>query len=71
MSGFENEYKVCMEFIKRKSREISETDILLTAMKHLLQKIQEEEKVEALKKMKPLCPCFGFTHLHCCSPSLF
>ena len=41
-------------------------------MKDLLQKLDEEEKkVEALKKKKRLCPCVGFTHLHCCNPSLF
>ena len=71
MSDFENEYKVCMELIKQKSKEISETDILLKAMKDLLNKLDEEEKkVEALKK-KRKCTCFGFTHLHCCNPSLF
>ena len=71
MSEFENQYKVCMELTKQKSREVSETDILLTAMKDLLQKLEEEEeKVETLKKKKK-CPCFGFTHLHCCNPSLF
>ena len=71
MSDFENEYKVCMELIKQKSKEISETDILLKAMKDLVNKLDEEEKkVEALK-MKRKCPCFGFTHLHCCNPSLF
>ena len=72
MSDFENEYKVCTALIKQKSKEISETDVLLKAMKDLLQKLDEEEKkVEALKKKKRLCPCFGFTHLHCCNPSLF
>ena len=72
MSEFENQYKVCMELIKQKSREVSETDILLTAMKDLLQKLEEEEKkVEALKKKKEICPCLGFTHLHFCNPSLF
>ena len=70
MSEFEDQYKVCMELIKQKSREVSETDILLTAMKDLLQKLEEEEKkVEALKKRK--CPCFTFTTLHCCPVSLF
>ena len=33
MSEFEDQYKVCMELLKQKSREVSETDILLTAMK--------------------------------------
>ena len=71
MSEFENQYKVCMELIKQKSREVSETDILLTAMKDLLGKLQaEEDKVEALKKKKK-CPCFSFTTLHCCPVSLF
>ena len=60
-----------MELIKQKSKEISETDILLTAMKDLLHKLDEEErKVEALKKKK-WCPCFNFTHLHICNHSLF
>ena len=60
-----------MELLKQKSKDISETDILLKAMKDLLGKLQaEEEKVEALKKKKQ-CPCFGFAHLHCCNPSLF
>ena len=71
MGEFEDQYKVCMELIKQKSREVSETDILLTAMKDLLQKLQkEEEKVETLKKKKK-CPCFSFTTLHCCPVSLF
>ena len=71
MPDFHDEYKVCMELIKQKSREVSETDILLTAMKDLLQKLEEEErKVEALKK-KRRCPCFNFTSLHCCPVSLF
>ena len=71
MSEFEDQYKVCMELIKQKSRDKSETDILLTAMKDLLQKLEEEEKkVEALKK-KRKWPCFSFTTLHCCPVSLF
>ena len=71
MSEFEDQYKVCMELIKQKSREVSETDIFLTAMKDLLQKLEEEEKkVEALKK-KRKCPCLSFTTLHCCPVSLF
>ena len=71
MSDFHSEYATCMELLKQKSKDISETDILLKAMKDLLNKLQEEEeKVEALKKKKK-CPCFGFTHLHCCNPSLF
>ena len=70
MSEFENQYKVCMELIKQKSREVSETDILLTAMKDLLDKLEmEEKKVEALKN-KRRCPCFNFTSLHCCPVSL-
>ena len=61
-----------MELIKQKSKEVSETDILLKAMKDLLNKLEEEEKkVEALKKKKEKCPCLGFTHLHFCNPSLF
>ena len=71
MTEFENQYKVCMELIKQKSKEVSETDILLTAMKYLLDKLEtEEKKVEALKK-KRRCPCFNFTSLHCCPLSLF
>ena len=71
MSELEDQYKVCMELIKQKSREVSETDILLTAMKDLLQKLEEEEKkVEALKK-KRKCRCLRFTTLHCCPVSLF
>ena len=71
MSEFENQYKVCTELIKQKSREVSETDILLTAMKDLLDKLEmEEKKVEALQK-KRRCPCFNFTSLHCCPVSLF
>ena len=71
MTEFENQYKVCMELIKQKSKEVSETDILLTAMKYLLDKLEtEEKKVEALKK-KRRCPCFKFTSLHCCPLSLF
>ena len=72
MSDFHSEYNTCMALIKQKSKEISETDILLKAMKDLLQKLGEaEKKVEAFKKKKRLCPCVGFTHLHCCNPSLF
>ena len=71
MSEFENQYKVCMELIKQKSKEVSETDMLLTAMKDLLDKLEmEEKKVEALQK-KRRCPCFNFTSLHCCPVSLF
>ena len=71
MPDFHDEYKVCMELIKQKSKEVSETDILLTAMKDLLDKLEmEEKKVEALKK-KSRCPCFNFTALHCCPVSLF
>ena len=44
MSEFEGQYKVCMELIKQKSREVSETDILLSAMKDLLKKLEEEKK---------------------------
>ena len=72
MSDSHSEYATCMELLKQESKEISETDILLNAMKDLLNKLDEEEKkVEALKKKK--CPCFRFTDLHCCScsPSLF
>ena len=71
MSELENQYKVCMELIKQK-KEVSETDILLTEMKDLLDKFfcLEEKKVEALKKKKR-CPCFNFTSLHCCPVSLF
>ena len=48
MSEFEDQYKVCVEQIKQKRREVSETDILLTAMKDLLDKLEmEENKVEA------------------------
>ena len=44
-----------MELLKQKSKDISETDILLKAMKDLLNKLDEEEnKVEALKKKKCL-----------------
>ena len=65
MSGFHSEYVTYMELLKQKSKDISETDILLKAMKDLLGKLQAEEgKVEALRKSKN-CPCFGFTHLHC------
>ena len=71
MSDFHSEYATCMELLKQKSKDISETHILLRAMKDLLGKLQaEEEKVETLKKKKK-CSCFGFTHLHCCNPSLF
>ena len=42
-----------MELTKKKSREVSETDILLTAMKDLLDKLEmEEKKVEALKRKR-------------------
>ena len=68
MSDFHSEYATCMELLKQKSKEVSETDILLKAMKDLLNTLDEEEKkVEALKKKK--CPCFRFTDLHCCSCS--
>ena len=73
MSDFNSQYATCMELLKQKSKDISETDILLKAMKDLLNKLDDEEKkVEALKK-KNRCPCFRFTDLHCCScsPSLF
>ena len=42
-----------MELLKQKSKDISETDILLKAMKDLLNKLDEEEKkVEALKQRR-------------------
>ena len=61
MSEFEAQYKVCMELIKQKSREVSETDILLTAMKDLLQKLEEEEK--KVKKLENTKKCHVFTLL--------
>ena len=68
---FDSEYATCIELLKQKSKEISETDILLKAMKDLLDKLDtEEKKVEALKK-KRKCPCLNFTALHCCPVSLF
>ena len=46
-----------MELTKKKSREVSETDILLTAMKDLLDKLEmEEKKVEALKRKEKEMP---------------
>ena len=36
MTDFHSEYSTCMELIKQKSKEVSETDILLKAMKDLL-----------------------------------
>ena len=66
----DDEYKVRMELLKQKSREVSETDTLLTAMKDLVDKLEmEEKKVEALNKKKR-CPCFNFIYLHCCPVSL-
>ena len=44
MPDFHDEHKVCMELIKQKSREVSETDILLTAMKDLLQNCKKRKK---------------------------
>ena len=69
----DDEYKVCMELLKQKSREVSETDTLLTAMKDLVDKLEmEEKKVESEAFMKQKrCPCFNFIHLHCCPVSLF
>ena len=53
MTDFHSEYATCMELLQQKSKDISETDILLKAMKALLDKLQaEEEKVEALNKKK-------------------
>ena len=53
MSDFHSEYATCMELLKQKSKDISETDILLKAMKDLLNKLDEEEKkVEALKQRR-------------------
>ena len=53
MTDFHSEYSTCMELIKQKSKEVSETDILLKAMKDLLNKLEEEEKkAEAFKKRK-------------------
>ena len=57
MSEFEDQFNVCMQLIKQKSQEVSETDKSLAAMKDLLQKLQEEEsKVKALKR-KRKCHC--------------
>ena len=61
MTDFHSEYLEYMNLIKQQSKDISETDILVKAMKDLLGKLPaEEEKVEALKKKKK-CPCFRFT----------
>ena len=60
-----------MELIKQKSKEVSETDILIKAMKDSLKKFEEEEKKVEMMKKKRRCPRFSFTHLHCCNPSLF
>ena len=67
MSEFENQYKVCMELIKQKSREVSETDIFerLVAKAHW-----GGTKGRGIEK-KRRCLCFNFTHLQICNPSLF
>ena len=71
MSEFENQYKVCMELIKQKSREVSETDIIINGDERPTRQIRDgRKKVEALQK-KRRCPCFNFTSLHCCPVSLF
>ena len=44
MTEFENQYKVCMELIKQKSKEVSETDIILTAIKDPLTNIRRRGK---------------------------
>ena len=58
MTEFENQYKVCMELIKQKSKEVSETDIILTAIKDPLTNIRRRGKksgnIEKDKAM-PLC----------------
>ena len=41
---FHSEYATCMELLKQKSKEISETDILLKAMKDLLGKLNYRQK---------------------------
>ena len=71
MREFENQYKVCMELIKQKCREVLETDILLTAMKDPFDKLEmEENTVEASKIQRDVLVFFG-TSLHCCPVTLF
>ena len=52
---FHSEYATCMELLKQKGKEISETDILLKAMKDLLDKLDtEEKKSRNIKKEKEM-----------------
>ena len=53
MSDFHSEYATYMELLKQKSKEISETDILLKAMKDLLDKLDTEES-RSIKKEKEM-----------------
>ena len=55
MSELENQYKVCMELIKQK-KEVSETDILLTEMKDLLDKffLPGRKESRGIKKEKEM-----------------
>ena len=63
------EYNHKMKLLKEKSQEFDDNNILLRAMKELLDKIEEDEKER--EKQKNLCPCFGFHTVHCCPFSLF
>ena len=64
MSEFENKYKVCMELIKQKSREVLETGILLMAMKDLFDKLEMEENTVEASKNRKRCPCFYLVLLY-------
>ena len=44
MSDFNSQYATCMELLKQKSKDISETDILLKAMKDLLNRGRKESR---------------------------
>ena len=44
MSDFHSEDATCMELLKQKSKDISETDILLKAMKDLLNRGRKESR---------------------------
>ena len=65
MSDFHSEYATCMELLKPKSKDISETDILLKAKKLVHQIARRGRKGRDTKKEKemPVLRLYSFTLL--------
>ena len=68
MGEFEDQYKVCMELIKQKSREVSETDIITNCYERPIKEIgrrRKEGRGAKEEKEMPLLQFYYFTLLSC------